>query len=442
MTLARSLPILAAALVLTGGAALAQDRVGVTSAVNPNATGTPPGQPTRTLVLGTDVVFNERITTEAAGQTELLFLDRSSFSIGPNSEIVIDQFVYDPAAGTGKLAASAAKGVFRFVGGALSKNPDGVTIRTPTATIGLRGGICVLSVAANGATSATFVYGREMQVTAGGVTTRATRPNSVITVAGAGQTPSPPSLAASGATGAALALLDGRPGASGGTSTPPTAQQLDRSSYPQTNSKDPQRSTKDAKQSGGTSTSSASTPPPVNVSNFTNLSDVQQVQGNQGAGEHIDFNFDFSSIDALIQESFRNFLASLGGDLTPVTSMPTTGTAAYTGAAVGSIATGSSAFAASGGFRQDWNFGTRSGSVQITNFGGVDLSGGVSALNNAPNIFSSGSSLTGNASTIPVTGALVGAFGTVAGVPAKESRGTFSFNGTGIAGGGEFHGTR
>src|SRR6266567_1488276 len=102
----------AAGLLLTGGtsALLAQQRVGVNSAVNPEATGAQPGAQPRRLVIGQDVIFNEHITTGAAGQTQLLFLDESSMSIGPNSDLTIDQFVYDPKTGTGKLAMSATRG--------------------------------------------------------------------------------------------------------------------------------------------------------------------------------------------------------------------------------------------------------------------------------------------------------------------------------------------
>jgi len=55
-----------------------------------------PGAQPRRLVIGQDVIFNERITTTESGQTQLLFLDESSMSIGPNSDITIDQFAYDP----------------------------------------------------------------------------------------------------------------------------------------------------------------------------------------------------------------------------------------------------------------------------------------------------------------------------------------------------------
>ena len=93
-----SLPrvVLSAALLLAAGAfdAMAQEKVGVNSAVNPEALGTPPGGAARRLVVGQDVVFNERITTTEGGQTQLLFLDQSAMTVGPNSDVTIDQFVY------------------------------------------------------------------------------------------------------------------------------------------------------------------------------------------------------------------------------------------------------------------------------------------------------------------------------------------------------------
>ena len=60
----------------SAGFGLAQT-VGVTGAVNPNTTGTPPGGTVRALGTGNDVIFNERITAEAKGQVHLpIFLRR------------------------------------------------------------------------------------------------------------------------------------------------------------------------------------------------------------------------------------------------------------------------------------------------------------------------------------------------------------------------------
>src|SRR5271169_4033952 len=172
---------------LAGQSTLADQRVGIDSAVNPAALGIPPGGLPRRLVLGQDVVFNERITTEAQGQTQILFVDESTLSVGPNANMVIDQFVYDPNAGTGKLAASLTRGVFRFVGGKLSKQDNAVTMRTPTATIGIRGGVMLFDLAADGRLTVHKVYGKSVTITGlNGLAQTITRPGFQVTVAGRG----------------------------------------------------------------------------------------------------------------------------------------------------------------------------------------------------------------------------------------------------------------
>ena len=57
--------------------AIAQQRVGVDSAVNPDATGIAPGASPRRLVLGQEVVLNERIATgRAVRRSSYLSMDR------------------------------------------------------------------------------------------------------------------------------------------------------------------------------------------------------------------------------------------------------------------------------------------------------------------------------------------------------------------------------
>lgn len=123
----------------------AKERVGVAAAVNPATTGTPPGGNDRLIVVGSKMMRNERIVTLDKGRTQLLFLDGSALTIGPNSEVVLDEFVYDPKSKVGKLAFSATKGLFRLVGGKISKKTP-VIFKTPTAVIGIRGGIALVTV--------------------------------------------------------------------------------------------------------------------------------------------------------------------------------------------------------------------------------------------------------------------------------------------------------
>ena len=184
--LATTCAVLAAGIPL---ATTAATNIGVTSAVVPAARGTPTEGTTRVLQVGLDMQANERVQTDADGKAHLLFLDGSALSIGPNSEVVLDEFVYDPVSKTGKIALSATRGVFRLVGGQISKTTP-VTLTTPTATIGVRGGIAAINADGNGV-SAAFIYGVDMFVQAQERVERAERPGSLIQVPPGGA-PLPP----------------------------------------------------------------------------------------------------------------------------------------------------------------------------------------------------------------------------------------------------------
>ena len=106
---------LAAAYAVSPGARA--DIVGVTGAANTTSSGTPPAGGTRIIQLGENVLENEKIETSASGNVQVLFVDKTTLNIGPNSSLVIDHFVYDAKAGTGQVALSLGKGVLRVVGG-------------------------------------------------------------------------------------------------------------------------------------------------------------------------------------------------------------------------------------------------------------------------------------------------------------------------------------
>lgn len=84
--------------------------------------------------------LGDRISSAERARMQVLLLDQTVFTVGPNSDLVIDKFVYDPAAGVGEVAASYSKGLFRYVSGQVAKlQPQNVNIRTPMGTIGVRG---------------------------------------------------------------------------------------------------------------------------------------------------------------------------------------------------------------------------------------------------------------------------------------------------------------
>src|SRR5262249_17895219 len=142
----------------------AETRAGVAAAINTTTTGALAGA-TRTLFVGNDVYNQERITTDAGGRPQLLFLDPSAGTIGPNAQLLIDPFLDDDKTKAGSLAVEASRGLLRFVGGNLSKDQD-VVVRTPSFIVGIRGGITLIRVDPNGTTQAVFLFGSQMTLTA------------------------------------------------------------------------------------------------------------------------------------------------------------------------------------------------------------------------------------------------------------------------------------
>lgn len=91
------------------------------------------------LRVGDGLVQNQSVETEETATAQLLFADETTMTVGPRSRVVLDRFVYNPATGTGDIVLRATKGAFRFISGAA--RPDTYKIKTPTATIGVRGTI-------------------------------------------------------------------------------------------------------------------------------------------------------------------------------------------------------------------------------------------------------------------------------------------------------------
>jgi hypothetical protein len=116
-------------------------KVGVAAAVNPDAFSSLSGVPNKQLNIGKSIFYNERIETSAQGLVQVLLVDGSTFTVGPNSNLTIDRFVYDPKKKTGEMVATFSKGSMRFIGGKLSKNAGGVKVNTPSGSLAIRGGM-------------------------------------------------------------------------------------------------------------------------------------------------------------------------------------------------------------------------------------------------------------------------------------------------------------
>jgi len=108
------------------------------------------GKDTIQIAKGTLIETNDKIETKN-GKVKIVFKDDTNVTVTESSSLVIDDFVYDPKSGAGKLGLKAAAGTVRYVSGSIAKDPKNVKINTPTAAIAVRGTDFVMAVSETGA---------------------------------------------------------------------------------------------------------------------------------------------------------------------------------------------------------------------------------------------------------------------------------------------------
>lgn len=111
--------------------------IGTVREVYATAYRTPPAGQRAPVALRAGVVQDERIETLDDAAVGMLFVDDTTFRVGPDSNVVLDTYVFDPASTRGQVAIGLARGSMRFITGRMAK--DGVRVVTPSVTIGVRG---------------------------------------------------------------------------------------------------------------------------------------------------------------------------------------------------------------------------------------------------------------------------------------------------------------
>jgi hypothetical protein len=102
---------------------------------------------TRKLTNGATIYHEDFIRTSSGGSVGITFQDGTTLSLGPDGELTIDEFVYDPAANELSFVTSLGAGVLTFTTGVIGKlSPKAVSIVTPLANIGIRGTRFIVSV--------------------------------------------------------------------------------------------------------------------------------------------------------------------------------------------------------------------------------------------------------------------------------------------------------
>lgn len=102
----------------------------------------------RTLpgAIGSRLQLGDIVRTGVDGSVGITMDDDSLLSAGPSSVLSLDRYVFDPTTNQGRLDAALNKGTLAVISGRIAKqSPDAMTVRTPTAVLGVRGTEFVVS---------------------------------------------------------------------------------------------------------------------------------------------------------------------------------------------------------------------------------------------------------------------------------------------------------
>jgi hypothetical protein len=95
---------------------------------------------------GTRVQTADVVRTGSDGSVGITMTDNSLLSAGPNSVLALDRYEFDATTSQGRFDASLRKGTLAVVSGRLAKqSPEAMTLRTPSAILGVRGTEFVVS---------------------------------------------------------------------------------------------------------------------------------------------------------------------------------------------------------------------------------------------------------------------------------------------------------
>jgi len=116
--------------------AYAKEVVGIVGAV----VGTITNQKNEVLKAGDKIYFGDTITSSDQSKTQLMMADETIISVGSKTEMIIDEFTYDPSTQNGKFLATIQQGSVKLLTGKISdKDPKKLEVKTPAGTLGTRG---------------------------------------------------------------------------------------------------------------------------------------------------------------------------------------------------------------------------------------------------------------------------------------------------------------
>ena len=127
-----------AALLLVSSLADAIEPVGYVKTQNGEASITSSGNKVRAAP-GTAVYQGSQIKTAKGASLGITFVDNTVMSFGSDTELTVDEYVFNPNQGDLKFASKLGKGTLNYVSGAIARlKPEAVAVKTPSGVIGVR----------------------------------------------------------------------------------------------------------------------------------------------------------------------------------------------------------------------------------------------------------------------------------------------------------------
>ncbi len=157
--------------------------VGVTKSADQIVTGSVSGA-SRVVVTTAEIYENERLQANATGNAQIELRDGTKIVVGPNADVVVDNFVFNKDSNkVSELTIRATKGAFRFITGA--SDHSAYKIVTPYASIGVRGTAFDVTLA-NGGANIALLQGQITVCDRGGKCQRVDRSCTYTFVGGSG----------------------------------------------------------------------------------------------------------------------------------------------------------------------------------------------------------------------------------------------------------------
>ena len=111
------------------------------------AVGEVSNQKNEKLYNGSKIFYGDTIFVKSKSNAQILFLDETVMTVGEDTELTIDDFVYDPKTNNGNFVTDIKSGIVKTISGKISeKNPDNLEIKMPNGSLGVRGTEFIVSL--------------------------------------------------------------------------------------------------------------------------------------------------------------------------------------------------------------------------------------------------------------------------------------------------------